>query len=256
MEGGAGTILGLNPENIMNLPAFEKTEAYLHVHSTRSGPGGVIQPVGPFVTISRESGAGGTSLARALAERLPVGGSEAPPWTVYSANLIEEMLRSNNLSPRLARFLPEDRVSEVDASVGELVGLHPNLWDLVEKTNELIRQFARAGHAILLGRGANFATRGIPHGVHVRLVAPRADRAERTARWLSLDLDSAAEHNARRDAARQRYVRATFSADIADPTAYDLVLNTAHVPVDTGVEIIAGFVRAQQRLTANAGLRN
>lgn len=232
------------------LPIFEKAEAYLSVHLTHSGPGGAAQSVGPFVTISRESGAGGTSLARFLAERLPRH-EDSHPWAVYSANLIEEMLRTNELPAHLARFLPEDRVSEIDSAVGELVGLHPSLWVLVQKTNELIRRLARAGHAILLGRGANFATEGIPHGVHVRLVAPPKWRAERTARWLALPQDAAELHNARRDAARGRYVRSTFDADVADPTAYDLVINTAQVPIETSVDIIAGFVRAHQRSTAD-----
>lgn len=232
------------------LPIFEKAEAYLNVHLTRSGPGGAASPVGPFVTISRESGAGGTSLARSLAERLPRE-EDSHPWAVYSANLIEEMLRTNELPAHLARYLPEDRVSEIDAAVGELVGLHPSLWVLVQKTNELIRRLSRAGHAIILGRGGAFATEGIPHGVHVRLVAPVKWRAQRTARWLGMTQDGAATHNARRDAARQRYVRSTFDRDISDPTAYDLVINTAQVPVDTAVDIIAGFIRAHQRSTAD-----
>ena len=79
---------------------------------------------------------------------------------------------------------------------------------------------------------------------HLRPVAEV--RAERTARLLSLDVKTAAEHNAARDAARSRYVRATFGAEISDPTAYDLVINSAQVPTDTAVELIAGFVRAHQ----------
>jgi cytidylate kinase len=228
------------------LPVFEKAESYLNIQLTHSGPGGIPSPVGPFVTISRQSGTGGTALAHVLAERLPRVETDTP-WTVYSANLIEEMLRSNDLPVQLARFLPEDRISEVDSSLGEIVGLHPNLWNLVAKSNDLIRELARAGHAIVLGRGANFATAKIPHGVHVRLVAPPTHRAACTARWLSIALDDAARHNARRDAARQRYVRATFDADVADPAAYDLVLNVAQVPLETAVDIIAGFVRAHQR---------
>jgi cytidylate kinase len=225
------------------LPVFEKAEAYLSVHLTHSGPGGSIKAAGPFVTVSRESGAGGTTFARAIAERLDRE-TEGEPWSIYSANLIEEMLRHNDLSPRLARFLPEDHISEIEASVGEIVGLHPNLWTLIDKTNTLIRQLARNGHTILLGRGANFATAGIPHGVHVRLVAPPEIRAERTARWLSIDHHAAAQHNVRRDAARARYVRATFNGDVTSASNYDLVFNTATVPANTAADVVAGFIRA------------
>lgn len=233
------------------LPIFQKAEAYLNIQLTHSGPGGTPQPVGPFVTISRESGTDGTALARALAERLPAG--DGHPWAVYSGNLIEEMLRTNNLPPHLARYLPEDRISEVDASVGEVVGLHPNLWMLVAKTNELVRQLARSGHAILLGRGANFATHDLPHGIHLRLVARPAFRDAHAAQALGIGLAEATARNAERDAARQRYVRANFNANIADPTAYDLVINVAQVPFAAMIDLVVNYVTThelQRRATA------
>ncbi|WP_158277510.1 cytidylate kinase-like family protein [Opitutus sp. ER46] len=231
------------------LPVFEKAEAYLNVHLGHTGPGGAIKAPGPFVTLSRESGAGGSAVARAIVAQLHEPDPRAPHWAVYSANLIDEMLLSAGLPPRLARFLPEDRTSEIQATIGEIIGLHPNLWSLIDKTNELIRRLARDGHAIFLGRGANFATASIPNGVHVRLVAPVAIRAERTARWLGVDPTTAAMHNSRRDAARARYVQSNFNTDVASPSEYDLVINTGTIPAETAGEIIAGFVRAHTTAT-------
>lgn len=224
------------------LPVFQKAESYLNIQLTHAGTGGSAHPTGPFITLSRESGTGGSVLARELAARLPA--EEGHHWEVYSGNLIEEMLRTNNLPAHLARFLPEDKVSELDASVGEMVGLHPNLWTLVAKTNELMRRLARSGHAILLGRGANFATRDLPHGIHLRLVAPPGYRDARVARLLKMDIGEAAAWNAGRDAARMRYVRATFNAALADPAAYDLVFNVAQVPFDTMVSLILHYAEA------------
>ncbi|MBM3854434.1 MAG: cytidylate kinase-like family protein [Verrucomicrobia bacterium] len=226
-------------------PGVETAHAYLNVHLTHPGSPLAAHAVCPFVTISREAGTGGTILAHALAARLPARFEH--PWTVYSSNLIEEMLRTNNLPPHLARFLPEDRVSELDASVGEVVGLHPNLWMLVAKANELIRRLARAGQAILLGRGANFATLDLPHGIHVRLIAPASYRDARVARLLEIDPAEASTRNAECDAARRRYVRSTFNADVADPTAYDLMINVAHVPVETVVDLVASCVMEHER---------
>lgn len=224
------------------LPVFEKAQAYLNLHLSHAGPGGAIKAPGPFVTLCRESGAGGSAVARSLMEKLNADSNA--PWATYSANLIEEMLQSAGLPHRLARFLPEDRISEIESTIGEIIGLHPNLWSLIDKTNALIRRLARDGHAIFLGRGAVFATAGIPNGVHVRLVAPAAFRAERTARFLSIDRAVAIAYNARRDAARARYVRSTFDRDVTDPSEYDLVINSASVPPSTAAEIVAGFVRA------------
>lgn len=232
------------------MPVFEKAQAYLNLHLSHSGPGGVVKAPGPFVTICRESGAGGSAVAHALMEKLNHDGEAR--WAIYSANLIEEMLHGAGLPHRLARFLPEDRLSEIETTIGEILGLHPNLWNLIDKTNALIRELARDGHAIFLGRGAVFATAGIPNGVHVRLVAPISVRAERTARFLAVPRETAALYNSRRDSARARYVRATFDRDVTDPSEYDLVMNTANVPASTAAEIIVGFVRAQSVAVAVA----
>lgn len=226
-----------------------KAEAYLHVQLTHPGSAGSPPPVGPFVTISRQSGTGGSALAQALLERF----GEIDPgasWQLHHGNLIEEALRSNNLPPQLARFLPEDRIPQLDGAVGELVGLHPDLWDLVDKTNEFIRHLARAGHAILLGRGANFAAAGIRHGLHVRLVASEQYRAMCTARWLGVPQNVAQTHNTVRDHARARYVRSTFDADVADPLAYDLVLNVETMPREAVIDVIALALAARQPAAA------
>ncbi len=219
---------------------FQHAASYLNIHLTHAGPGVHPHPLGPFVTLSRESGLGGTAFAGMLAPRLPPGNDH--PWSVYSSNLIDEMLCTNRLPAHLARFLPEDRVSEFNATIGEVVGLHPNLWMLVSKTNEMIRRIARGGHAILLGRGANFATADLPGGVHVRLVAREAYRDACAARCRGVELSEASAWNAHRDAARRRYVKANFSANIADPTAYDYVINIERVPLEAAIEIIVDAV--------------
>jgi cytidylate kinase len=155
------------------------------------------------------------------------------------------MLEANHLSPSIARYLPEDKVSEVNASIGELVGLHPNLWELVQKMNKAMRDLAERNHAILVGRGANFATRHIEGGVHIRLVAPPEHRARYHALLYNMSEEAALIFNAKCDAARRRYVKATFSANIDDPRAYDLVLNTGEIPIAEAAAITASLVKTR-----------
>ncbi len=226
-------------------PSLGHAEAYINVHLSRSGPGLRGKPVGPFVTISRESGTGGSTIARALAVRLE---SELPgetPWTVFDRNLVETMLQSRHLSPRIARFLPEDKVSEIDASVGEIMGLHPSLWELIQRTNETMRHLARAGHVILVGRGANCATAAIANGVHVRLVAPVEHRARHMAGEPGETPTAAAAHNAKVDVARRKYVRSVFDAEIDCASCYDLVINVATIPVEQAAGLVFEVLRSR-----------
>ncbi len=208
-----------------------------------------VKPPAPFITLSRECCSGGSTLAQILARKLS-GATVGAAWTTFGGNLINQMLQEHHLPTDLARFLPEDRVPEVSATIGEIVGRHPSLWDLVQKANHTMRQLARDGQVIFVGRGANFVTADISGGVHVRLVAPVGYRAKYYAHRFGVTLEQATAHNAKCDAARRRYVATHFSKDVADPSAYDLVINTAHVPLEEAAEMILAHLRAHASVAA------
>jgi cytidylate kinase len=171
-------------------------------------------------------------------------------WRIFDGNLVESMLRDLDYPESLARFLPEDSISEVDASIGELVGLHPNLWELVQHTNLLIRQLAGSGRCIIIGRGANFATAALPHGMHLRLIGDPDDRARHMARQLDVSLSEARNRNAHRDAARRRYVNMNFNRDVSDPTAYDMVLNTSFMSLPEAADMAINLIAARTPVAA------
>ena len=230
---------------------LERADSYFNAEWRDSRSPWASKPSSPFVTISRESGAGGSSLAHLLIRKFNAeGGAEGAVWKVYAGNVITRMLEANHLSDSLARFLPEDRVPEINASIGELVGLHPSLWELMQKTNETMRQLAVGGHVVLVGRGANFATVGIDRGVHVRLIAPPAHRARYFVQLHGISMTAALAHIAKCDAARRRYVSANFNAEIDDPAAYDLVINTAQVTLPEAAELIAARIQARAPVAA------
>lgn len=219
----------------MNAP-LERTGGYFEAQLRDSRPPWIKAPP-PFITLSRESCAGGSALAQLLQQKLADG------WTTFGGNVISQMLAANHLPEQIARFLPEDSVPEVNATIGEMVGLHPSLWELMQKTNQTMRQLARIGHVILVGRGANFATAGLAGGIHVRLIAPPDHRARYYAQRFNVSEAAALAHNAKCDAARRRYVKTQFNADVADPAAYDLVINTAHVPLTEAADMVIAHLR-------------
>ena len=228
---------------------LERTEGYFTTqwHDSRSP---WIRPPAPFITISRECCSGGSRLAQLLAEKFNSSSASQAEWSLFGGNIINQMLLANHLPADLARFLPEDKVPEVNATIGEIVGLHPSLWELMQKANETMRRLAIGGHVILVGRGANFATAGIAGGIHVRLVAPPAHRARYYAQRFSVSESAALMHNTKCDAARRRYVSAHFNAAVENPAAYDLVINTAQVPLEEAVELVAAHVQAQVKAVA------
>lgn len=229
---------------------FACAESILNAQWSGSRSSWAQKTTAPFVTISRESGSGGTRLARALARLLNAETEDDAAWNIHDGTLVTTMLKENQMTTRLARFLPEDKVSELNASVGELVGLHPSLWDLIQKTNETLTKLARAGRAILVGRGANFATAEIPNGIHVRLVAPAPHRARYLSHLYGLPESEALSYNARRDAGQRRYVASVFGAKVAEHSAYDLVINTSRVSITEAAAQVASLVRARAAAAA------
>jgi len=214
---------------------------YLHqgitILQTRLQPYGTNQaPVSnsavchPFLTISREACAGATALGEHLVPLLDRQiREEGRSWIFLNKDLITHALTKHQLPERLGKFLPEDRVSEIKALIGELIGLHPSIWELEHKISEAILQLAQLGQVILTGRASHLITRSLPGGFHLRLVASLDVRIKRM-----MVLKQCAEETARNvllstDQARHRYVQSNFQQAIEDPHSYDLVINTDHI---------------------------
>ena len=111
-----------------------------------------------------------------------------------------------------------------------------------------MRELARAGNAIFIGRGAVFATVQITGEVHIRLVASDEDRVKRVANRLGISKDATIAHNQKVDVARRACVKKNFDAYSTDPKAYDLVINTSQVPMAGAVEFVKMFVHARSHL--------
>jgi Cytidylate kinase-like family len=109
------------------------------------------------ITISREAGAGGTTIAGMVADRLTAAGSasSSTPWAVFDSNLAKQVLQDHKLSPRFETFMTEEAKLPIEEIVEEVLGLHPSRWTMVQHTTKTILRLAGLGHAILVGRGAH-----------------------------------------------------------------------------------------------------
>jgi len=231
--------------------SIEKAKAYIDANFRPNSARRVA--LGPFLTLSRESGSGGSALADELSRRLDRFLSvEQPHWTVFDRNLVEKMLEHYKLAASLSRFLPEDKISEIDSSVGEILGLHPSIWTLVHQTNSTMRRLAGMGNVILVGRGANFATAGLGHGLHLRLIGSPFRRAQRTSQLHGLSHEQALAHNRKTDTARRDYVRSYFDADIDDPASYDLVINLDRFTIESAADLAMATLHSRGELAVPA----
>jgi cytidylate kinase len=194
------------------------------------------------VTISRQTGCGALVVAEKLAQYLREHSPSAAPWTVLDRNLIDKVLEDHNLPAYLAKFLPEDRASQLEDFLSEIFGVHPPSRTIVMQTAETILKLAAVGHVILIGRGSNVVTARLPDVFHVRLVAPLEKRAEHVHENYGMTKIEARKFCLTEDLGRARYLKKHFHADINDPLLYHMIINTGQMGFDGAAKLIGEAV--------------
>jgi hypothetical protein len=228
----------------MNLAyGLERCRTFINTQIQPAGKGLTSAKHGELrraVTISRQTGSGAHVVAEKLAACLQAHTpKDARPWTVFDRNLVEQVLEDHNLPQRLARFMPEDRVSEIADTMDELFGLHPPSWTLVRQTTDTILHLVELGNVIVIGRGATVITGKLDYVFHVRLVGSLEKRVAHIQELRCLSPQAALELIRREDRGRRRYLKTHFKADLDDPLLYHLVINTDLVSYENAAQIIA-----------------
>ena len=151
-------------------------------------------------------------------------------------------MKEHGLPRKFAQYLPESRVSELSAIVGELLGLHPPLWELNQHVYETLIHLANIGGVILVGRGAHIVTRKLKTGFHLRLVGSIENRAKRSALFYKMSLPQAKNFVEHEDKARRLWVKDNFNEDIDDPTRYHLTINTDNLSMEDTASMVGSFL--------------
>lgn len=175
------------------------------------------------IAMTREMGTRGKDIASGLADRLGL-------------EIVHHQIVERHVAERL----------DIDEStVHRFLEGQPSLmerWKIDRKrvarfTEEEVIERAIAGKVIIRGWGAAQLLQDIPHVISVRVCAPIETRTREMVQRLALSDRSAALHEIEQnDAAHDRLIRDRFLKDWRDPLGYDLVLNTARLPVELCVD--------------------
>ena len=192
------------------------------------------------VAISREVGAGATTIAREIGRRLG--------WAVYDHELLEQMAREMNIRVSLLESVDERHVPWLQESL-EAFGATNTVSEssYVQRLVETLFALAAHGRCVIVGRGAAMI---LPESttLRVRLIAPLEFRVAVMSRQLGTSHDEAARYIERTERERIRFVRDHFQRDVTDHQAYDLAVNTARF---TAPEVAAMIERAVEHLEAH-----
>src|SRR5438128_2484228 len=190
-----------------------------------------------IVYISHQMGAGGPEIGMALAQRLG--------YRYVNQELLLDAARRYGLA--------EAKLSHLDES-------KPTLFERFDtETRHHITvlqttclEFAEDDNCVLL-RG------GVPHALRVRLIAPFEHRVKQ---WIKRTTEmtgetpnqrAAADLVRRDDTEKSGRMRYLYEVDVADPTLYELVVNTEKLKYEAVVAVAEGLVRRPEMATTDVG---
>ena len=204
------------------------------------------------ITVTRQYGAGGSLVARLVAERLG--------WTVIDNEFVGEVAKRAGLPPEEIAAREERAPSLLERLATALALSAPEMFApaaaaesgeadedrLIRITERIIEEAAAHGRVVLVGRGATayLGTAGEgAHALHVYVVAPHAERVKTVKERQALDEVEAARTVNEIDAARERYLERYYRRRRDDAANYHLVVNTAWLGYEGAADVIVELAR-------------
>ncbi len=183
-----------------------------------------------IITIEREYGCGAADIAAAIAQRLG--------WKLWDRALTDEIAKVAQVDSSAVAHCDEridtrfHRLAKIfwRGSYEHSVALGPvgpfDTDRFVTITQQVMKNVARAGNCVIVGRGAPYFLREEPDALHVFLYASRGEKLRR------LRQSGIAEHKALElldtvDRDRIEFIKHYFNADWPTRCLYHLMLNTA-----------------------------
>jgi cytidylate kinase len=118
----------------------------------------------------------------------------------------------------------------------------PNEARNIACTEAVIRVAYKHGNVVILGRGGQAILQDKPDVLHVRLVASLDARVQRLHKQENFSLAEAQDIAVKRDQASAEYLKRFYNLDWADPTLYDLVINTTKLGLEGVTQLIVAAV--------------
>ncbi|OGK81605.1 MAG: hypothetical protein A2050_08120 [Candidatus Rokubacteria bacterium GWA2_73_35] len=189
-----------------------------------------------IVVISHQMGAGGPEVGTALAERLG--------YRYVNNELLLDAARRYGLA--------EERLSHLEES-------KPTLFERFDRETRhhitvlqtTLLEFAELDDAVLMRGGGQWLLRGVPHALRVRHWIKRTAEVS----GETPNQRAAADFVRRDDAEKAGRMRYLYEVDVADPSLYELILNTEKLTHAAVVEMLVGLVRRPELATTEAGRR-
>lgn len=217
----------------------------------------------PVITIGRQFGAGGATVGRMLADRLRADflDSEIIDEVARRLEVPKEEVEAEDEHPGslLARLL----VALGSATSEPLIPPEATAWTppnagatfdtrkaVLSITQNVIREAARGGNVVIVGRGGAYILGDHPGALHVFLRAAESVRVKVVmARFNIASPDEARRRLKQADENWTAYIKQVYGHDRNLPGHYDLVVDTGRLGYDATIEAIVAALEHRKPIT-------
>ena len=191
-----------------------------------------------IITISRQFGAGGSTIGQAVAERLGY-------YYCDKDMIVRTAIESGNLSPEEIRYY--------DEKVPKEFGFGQSLFDFYNKPlderlfnaqREAIRKVAEKGNCVIVGRNANIILKEYDKSLHVFISASERFRLKRMmGKMPDVPEAKVLERLHSVDKARKKYCKYYTHTEFGNAEFYDLSVKSSTLGIDNCVDIICSAAK-------------
>jgi cytidylate kinase len=178
-----------------------------------------------IITISREFGAGGETIARLVAEKARF-----------------TLLNKDTIIQGLADF-GVDKPTEHLEELLEAEELKPEARQYIDAMHDYIYDLAIRKDLVILGRGGSILFADYPPALHIRIIAQFSQRVQRVMKLYDLKPETAVRLVKEQDHNKRQYYRKLFNQNWSNLRNYDLVISTEKVGLEDAADIIIAAYR-------------
>ena len=196
----------------------------------------------PIITIGRQYGSGGRSIANELGRRLGI--------PVYDNALLSEASENCGYSPDI--FKKRDEKKHLFSFSRLFSSLYSNAEnymaddELFQIQSETILKIAQEGPCIIVGRCANYVLRDYRDRLlNVFITSPYETRVQRVMERIGVDEATAGKIITRKEKNRAEYYHYYTLGKWGDGPTYDLCIDSSILGIEGTAEIITDFAKAK-----------
>lgn len=193
------------------------------------------------ITVSRQFGSGGRSIAKAVAEKLG--------YAYYDSELVLRVAQETGFDPsyiaEAGEYAPGKSIlsyafTSMPHSSGAAASASDYLWAAQSK---VIMELAEKGNCVIVGRCADYILRERDDCLNVFIYAPKEYKARRIVELYGESDKSPEKRLDEKDAKRRANYKYFTGKDWGVTENYHISLDSAAIGHDKCVEIIAGLIK-------------